>query len=373
MQPYKELLSLADHLASLDEYDVLTAAEGDLNALLKVTSRASRAFSGSWQGYHANVYYSDLATPPPGAHFSQEWGLQDVFGLGSVGDWCEFDPDQVIMSLKREAGNPDLTAVRNAASAAEQEFEEAKTTIISVIHSVPTIEKDAYLGTLEKEIEGLTPMSVQEVISSLAPKGQIITRDTITLGQGVQIPPHIAVEADVRAIHHAFGICRRASFIARKTGSHLERKERSAVAKERIGTNVFIGHGQSSEWRELKDFVQDRLHLPWDEFNRVPVAGVTNQARLKEMLDAASIALVVMTAEDETKEGSVQARMNVIHEVGLFQGRLGFTRAIVLLEEGCKQFSNIEGLGQIRFPRGKIRACFEEVRSVLEREGMIET
>ena len=32
---------------------------------------------------------------------------------------------------------------------------------------------------------------------------------------------------------------------------------------------------------------------------------------------------------------AVKARMNVIHEVGLFQGRLGFERAIVLLEEGC--------------------------------------
>lgn len=124
-------------------------------------------------------------------------------------------------------------------------------------------------------------------------------------------------------------------------------------------------------WRELKDFVQDRLGLPWDEFNRVPVAGVTNIARLSEMLDAAAIALLVMTAEDEMADGAVQARMNVVHEAGLFQGRLGFTRAILLLEEGCAEFSNVQGLGQIRFPKGKIAAAFEEVRRVLEREGLI--
>jgi predicted nucleotide-binding protein len=64
--------------------------------------------------------------------------------------------------------------------------------------------------------------------------------------------------------------------------------------------------------------------------------------------------------------------MNVVHEAGLFQGRLGFSRAIVMLEEGCEQFSNIEGLGQIRFPQGNISAVFEEVRRVLEREGLIE-
>ena len=29
-------------------------------------------------------------------------------------------------------------------------------------------------------------------------------------------------------------------------------------------------------------------------------------------------------------DGDLQARMNVVHEAGLFQGRLGFTKAIVL-------------------------------------------
>jgi predicted nucleotide-binding protein len=52
------------------------------------------------------------------------------------------------------------------------------------------------------------------------------------------------------------------------------------------------------------------------------------------MLDDASFAFLVLTAEDERSDATTQARTNVIHEVGLFQGRLGFERAIVLLEEG---------------------------------------
>ena len=78
-----------------------------------------------------------------------------------------------------------------------------------------------------------------------------------------------------------------------------------------------------------------------------------------------------MTGEDEQPDGQMRARMNVVHEAGLFQGRLGFARAIVLLEEGCEEFSNIAGLGQIRFPRDNIRAAFEEIREVLEREGVL--
>jgi predicted nucleotide-binding protein len=68
----------------------------------------------------------------------------------------------------------------------------------------------------------------------------------------------------------------------------------------------------------------------------------------------------------------MHARLNVIHEAGLFQGRLGFAKAIVMLEDGCTEFSNIAGLGQIRFPAGNISAKFEEVRRVLEREGLID-
>lgn len=138
-----------------------------------------------------------------------------------------------------------------------------------------------------------------------------------------------------------------------------------------VSRQVFIGHGRSPIWRELKDFVQDRLQLPWDEFNREAVAGVGTSDRLQTMLNAASFAFLVMTAEEEHVDSTVHARPNVIHEVGLFQGKLGMKRAIVLLEEGCSEFSNIVGLGQIRFSRGNISTAFEDIRRVLEREQII--
>lgn len=134
---------------------------------------------------------------------------------------------------------------------------------------------------------------------------------------------------------------------------------------------VFIGHGRSDAWRKLKDFIHARLGLPWDEFNREPMAGETTVNRLQEMLSAAGFAFLVLTAEDEQNDGTLRARQNVIHEVGLFQGRLGFRKAIVLLEEGCESFSNIDGLTQIRFPKGRLESCFEDLRLVLEREKML--
>jgi predicted nucleotide-binding protein len=137
------------------------------------------------------------------------------------------------------------------------------------------------------------------------------------------------------------------------------------------GGVIFIGHGRSPVWRELKDFLKDTLNLKADEFSNVPTAGIATSERLSEMLKNASLAFIVMTAEDEQPDGRMRARENVVHEIGLFQGRLGFKRAIVILEDGCEEFSNIHGIGQIRFPKGDIRAKFEEVRKVLEREGQL--
>jgi hypothetical protein len=137
------------------------------------------------------------------------------------------------------------------------------------------------------------------------------------------------------------------------------------------GGKVFIGHGHSPLWRDLKDFIADRLHLDWEEFNRESAAGLSTKERLQAMLDDSRFAFLVLTAEDERPGGAMHARDNVVHELGLFQGRLGFERAIILLEEGCAEFSNIHGLTHIPFPKGNIRAIFEEIRRVLEREGIL--
>ena len=143
------------------------------------------------------------------------------------------------------------------------------------------------------------------------------------------------------------------------SGNHMRRN---------VGKNIFVGHGGSLVWLQLKEFLTDRLHRTCVEFNSEAVAGKTTTRRLEEMLDEAGFAFLVMTAEDIHADNSTHARENVIHEAGLFQGRLGFQRAIILLEDGCIQFSNIHGLTHIPFPKGNLKPAFEQIREVLERE-----
>ena len=86
----------------------------------------------------------------------------------------------------------------------------------------------------------------------------------------------------------------------------------------------------------------------------------------RKCLTRVLFALLVITAEDETAEGSMRARQNVVHELGLFQGRLGFSRAIAIVEEGVEMSSNMDSIQQIRFGPGNIRESFGEVVATLE-------
>ena len=302
-----------------------------------------------------------------------EWGLEDMSftGLGTVGDWLEYPSDTVKNVIFEEAGDPELGDIEEASSSLATIVTRARDEILSVLTVTLERNDDTFLEKLKNEVEGKEVSSYPDMCRALLPSRQTISRDSNAVMAGLRLAPHQEVLAQMAALLNPPDIGSELAELARKAGSHLARKEQGKQRSERIGTNVFIGHGRSLLWRELKDFVVDRLKLPYEEFNRVPVAGVTNIARLSEMLDGAGCALILLTAEDEQADGSLHARMNVIHEVGLFQGRLGFTKAIVVLEEGCEEFSNIQGLGQIRFPKGNIAAAFEEVRAVLEREGMV--
>ena len=326
-------------------------------------------------GYHSTVYYADFVVPPPGAHFDSEWGFLGQF-QGTTGDWREYQRDDVTDLIYRASGVSSLDDVAEAAERAHGTWTRVRAEVVSVLTAYLSRQSEALIDQLRDEAEktmDLTPaQAAQALVGPIGPK---MIRDTTAFSQGFMAAPHQMVHARVISIRSRFAACASVARIAERAASHMERLEMAKGGRSglpaRTGARVFIGHGGSNSWRELKDFIAEDLDLPWDEFNRVPVAGVAITDRLSEMLDDAAIAFLVLTAEDETNDGRELARQNVVHEAGLFQSRLGYKRAIVVLEDGCEEFSNIHGLVQIRFPRGRIKASFHEVRQVLEREGVL--
>jgi predicted nucleotide-binding protein len=368
-----ELFEIAKAAADILDRIRDKSLQKPLAAIEKVCEDAKRAWSGSNIGYHATVYFEGLRPKPPEAQFSAEWGLMDRWPTHQPhSGWCIMDHQAVIDELLSRADNPDLDAISETVAPLEEAFSGLKERAISLLTAALAERPDAFIDRKLHQIEELKLANRHTIEMSALPRGQFFTRDSHAMAQGLQVAPHqslIAYVLSATVLRNGLDALRSTT---QEAASHLTRTDSRSAKASLIGTNVFLGHGRSPVWRELKDFIENRLYLPVDEFNSVPVAGVTTTSRLSELLDATAFAFLIMTAEDEQMDGKVRARENVVHEVGLFQGRLGFTRAIVLLEEGCEEFSNIHGLGQIRFPKGSISAKFEDIRAVLEREGLID-
>lgn len=131
---------------------------------------------------------------------------------------------------------------------------------------------------------------------------------------------------------------------------------------------IFIGHGRDQQWRDLKDHLREKHGYNPQAYEIGARAGHAIRDILEDLLRTSSFAILVLTGEDETAEGNLRARQNVVHELGLFQGKLGFSRAIVLLEEGTEEFSNIFGINQIKFSKGNIKETYGEILATLRRE-----
>lgn len=131
---------------------------------------------------------------------------------------------------------------------------------------------------------------------------------------------------------------------------------------------VFVGHGRAPDWRDLQDHLRDKHGYDVVSYEIGARAGHTIRDILTSMLNRSTMAFLVMTGDDQTADGTLRARQNVIHEIGLFQGRLGFDRAIAVVEQDVELFTNLDGIQQLRYPRGNIANVFGDAVAVINRE-----
>lgn len=333
--------------------------------------RLEASHSRSWFGDHTSTYYEEFRSPPHGRTFDVEWGFVPGFSGSHNPGWQVFSRDEIRAFVFADIGEEIFYHMEALAKDVTEQFSNARDQSLDALEVLsswmPSKALSRYISALESDLK---PYTIVDYVNGCAKGTPNMTRDSEEIAKGKNVPaqvmylaPFQSLDVNRRQLRELAGTLRKAiEAVALSAGV-----ENQAVQSD----TIFVGHGRSEQWRSLKDFLKERLGLSFEEFNRVSPAGISTQERLAEMLDRCGFAFLVLTAEDMHADSTMHARENVIHEAGLFQGRLGWRRAIVLLEEGCEEFSNIVGLGQIRFSKGNIASCFEEVRRVLEREGFL--
>lgn len=138
------------------------------------------------------------------------------------------------------------------------------------------------------------------------------------------------------------------------------------IDSEVSAPRVFIGHGGDNQWEVVREWVLAAGYRV-EVFEADERAGFSTLQEVLGMIRASQVALIVMTSVDELADHTKQARQNVVHELGLCQGMLGFESTVVLLENGTSSPSNIDGHIQIRFDRGELHRSKDRILAALNR------
>lgn len=153
----------------------------------------------------------------------------------------------------------------------------------------------------------------------------------------------------------------------------LERRKELVDSKQK--QNVFIIHGKDeAKWRELKDLIQNQFRLNPIVLLEQPDIGKTIIEKFEHYAKTCSYAIAVFTPDDEvTSEGEtyLQARPNVIYELGWFCGHLGRENVMLLLKERTSMFSDFGGIVQKRF-NSNITEKISEIRLDLIEVGILD-
>lgn len=132
---------------------------------------------------------------------------------------------------------------------------------------------------------------------------------------------------------------------------------------------IFIGHGgKSKDWLSLQNELQNVHGYRVESFEAGERAGHSIRDILSGFLENNAFAILIFSGEDEQADGSIRARENVVHEAGLFQGKLGFSRAIIVEEKGTGVPSNLDGVQYVEYETGNIQGAVGRILAVLKRE-----
>ena len=198
-----------------------SAMHDPLARLLEAAEALIPAWSGSNIGFHADVYYADLQAPPPGAHFSPEWGFQGMF-QGTTGNWREYQHGELVALIEARAGQPDLTEIRKRSAEARDLVTDTHDDVLSILRSVKG--PDAHLTDLIDIVAGLVVPTSDDYIAAILPT-TMWSRDTTALSQGRRPAPHQEIVARVVHLRAPFDTAAQLAKLCSRAARHLARTQ----------------------------------------------------------------------------------------------------------------------------------------------------
>jgi hypothetical protein len=185
--------------AAADLVPKLDAMRQDCDALELAVEAVDSAWSKSWAGYHANLYFENLAPPPPGLEFN----VDEVGSSRIPRRWHRLAESDVHAAIEARAGlggrgvkdlKGDLRAIVKRLQSLQQDLVVAGSVLVS----------DAAFAADSDDVSRIrgyvwgTPAT--SFFQSWVPKNIVVNLDdAAALSQGLGVPPHLTYKAEVKS------------------------------------------------------------------------------------------------------------------------------------------------------------------------------
>ncbi len=150
--------------------------------IIDICNSLEKTWSGSWAGYHANLYFKNYQTPTVQEMFDSEWGGAGVFHGGYDPGWQSKTLDEVWQYV-------------SAKSAYKFDLDEADSKLDELQELIKDLKLQLELATnnkiLKKKINDVdVSFNIGNYIRIRTPR-TVTSRDSKAMHQGIQVPPHI--------------------------------------------------------------------------------------------------------------------------------------------------------------------------------------
>ncbi|EMF90127.1 hypothetical protein LEP1GSC005_3086 [Leptospira santarosai str. ST188] len=241
------------------------SVQSEIQKLKDVAQELSTSWSDSWLGYHSTVYIRDFQPKTIDDFFDPECGLMQLFNSRTTSKWVAYEFKDV-MNFIWQKSKANRKRIETAVARNEQTFTEVKDSIENTLDVLTDNHNSTTLQDFKIKLHEIrNKFSIIESVRALRPS-QFRSRDDRALKEGPKTPPHIQIQAFIvewnstsTALTDLSKLCKRiTSYVSLRQGDNMTNNS---------GDRIFIGHDRSPTWKDLKDFLQDRLQLKWEEFS----------------------------------------------------------------------------------------------------------
>jgi hypothetical protein len=169
------------------------------NTLFESAAKLAECWSGSYFGYHSQLYYGNFERPPLDRRFSPEWG--GIYGIPS--GWRSRGSDEVKTQIETVANAKfDEVELRSKElTHAGQELQSEILVGLALLHRLDGLRSEKKLSD---EIEAFKWEIKAAVYAHEHLPNQFISRDSSAVAEGARVPAHLYYEAEA---HESLSRC----------------------------------------------------------------------------------------------------------------------------------------------------------------------